>query len=344
MRIPGRNLLRSCGRLILQRLAPGPRILLYHRVARLPSDPQLLAVTPEHFAQHMELLQKHCVVMPLSELVRVVQQGRASRRMIAITFDDGYADNLHQALPLLEKYGMPATVYVASGTLDTPREFWWDELHRLLLLPGRLPAVIRVLVRGEEIISALGDSAAHSERQWKELSAWSVVSSDDPSPRHALYRQLCRHFKLMRPSERETVLSDLRAQIGVGEVGRETHRALTGQELRKLATGDIEIGGHTVSHSSLGVLSPEEQRAEIQDGNRGLERILGQPITSFSYPFGCRTDFTAETVGVVRHEGLAYACANYEERLHRSSDFFRLPRHVVRNWSRDQFNQWLRTW
>ena len=147
----------------------------------------------------------------------------------------------------------------------------------------------------------------------------------------------------MRPCDREMVLSDLRAQIGVGETGRETHRALSDEELGRLAGGDMEIGGHAVSHATLAALAPAEQRAEIRDGNARLERIVGKPITSFSYPFGNRTDFTEETILLLRHEGIRHACANYAERLHAGSDVYRLPRHVVRNWTADQLSRWLAT-
>jgi peptidoglycan/xylan/chitin deacetylase (PgdA/CDA1 family) len=344
MRIRGWNLLRRSWERVLRRLAPGSRILLYHRIAELSSDPQLLAVSPARFAEQLTVLRDGFQVLPLPDLVQAVLAGRASRRMVAITFDDGYADSLQQAQPLLARAGLPATVYVASGTLNTSREFWWDELERLLLLPGRLPAVVRASVDGEQIVGAMGDAATYSEGQWQELRGWNVTCLDDPTPRHALYRGLCRRLKSMRPSDRETVLSDLRTQIGAGETGRETHRALNDAELRSLAAADVDIGGHTVSHPTLAALTPAEQRVEIRDGNARLERIVGKPIRSFSYPFGSATDFTAETITLLRHEGIKQACANYAERLHAGTDVYRLPRHVVRNWSPNQFRQWLATW
>jgi peptidoglycan/xylan/chitin deacetylase (PgdA/CDA1 family) len=344
MRLRGRNLLRRLREGLLRRLAPGPRILLYHRIAELSSDPQLLAVPPARFAEQLIVLRKRFQVLPLGDLVQAVRAGRASRRMAAITFDDGYADNLHEAQPLLARAGLPATVYVASGTLGTAREFWWDEMERLLLLPGRLPAVVRLAVDGEQIAGALGDVATYSEGQWQELRGWNVLRSDDPTPRHALYRRLCRRLKSLRPCDRETVLSDLRTQIGAGETGRETHRALSDEELRTLAARDVEIGGHTVSHPTLAVLTAAEQGAEIRDGNARLERIVGKRITGFSYPFGDRADFTAETINLLRQAGIEHACANYAERFHAGSDVYRLPRHVVRNWSPAHFSQWLAAW
>lgn len=341
MRIPGRTRARNWGQRLLNRLAPGPRILLYHRVEQLSADPQLLAVKPENFFEQLELLRKHFTVLPLGELVSAVLKGRASNRMVSVTFDDGYADNLYQAKPLLARAGIPATVYVASGTLNTVREFWWDELERLLLLPGRLPKELQLVVDTEQIMSTLNDSTTYSEDRWHELCGWSVLCPDDPTPRHTLYRQLCRSLKLLRPHDRESVLSNLRAQVGLEEAGRDTHRALSDKELQLLATDGIEIGGHTINHAMLAALSPVDQETEICGGMTRIEQILGKPVTSFSYPFGSATDFTAETIRILQKVGIRYACANYLGRLHASSDIYQLPRHMVRNWSPNYFRQWL---
>jgi peptidoglycan/xylan/chitin deacetylase (PgdA/CDA1 family) len=106
-------------------------ILLYHRVAELESDPQRLAVTPAHFEEHLRVLRGTCTPIELADVPRLLRAARLPKRPVAITFDDGYRDNLHEAKPLLERDGVPATVFVASGYVGREREFWWDELDRL---------------------------------------------------------------------------------------------------------------------------------------------------------------------------------------------------------------------
>ena len=113
--------------------------LLYHRVADVPTDPHLLCVTPENFSQHMEVLRKNSNPISLSELTKGLSHGRLPRRSVLVTFDDGYADNLHNAKPVLERYRIPAVVFVISGSVGMNRGFWWDELEKLLLRPGTLP-------------------------------------------------------------------------------------------------------------------------------------------------------------------------------------------------------------
>lgn len=91
---------------------------MYHRINTLRPDPWTTSVSPEHFAEHLEVIR--------SLLVRPM-----------ITFDDGYADNFEHAKPLLEKWDVPATIFVVSGAVDSPYEMWWDELDRKHL--GRTP-------------------------------------------------------------------------------------------------------------------------------------------------------------------------------------------------------------
>src|SRR5438552_16503265 len=117
----------------------GPLILLYHRVTTLQTDPQLLAVTPENFEAQVELLQRFARPMPLADLVRAARAGEDLRGAVALTFDDGYADNLLQAKPILRRHNVPATVFVATAGVDNTAEFFWDELDRIFLQPGELP-------------------------------------------------------------------------------------------------------------------------------------------------------------------------------------------------------------
>jgi peptidoglycan/xylan/chitin deacetylase (PgdA/CDA1 family) len=117
-------------------------ILLYHRVCESPLDPWQLSVTPRHFAQHLEVIRRKWRPMPLGPLVRALREGQRLERAVAVTFDDGYADNLLAAKPLLERYDIPATVFVATGCLEGGWGFWWDELESLLLRAGELPPTL----------------------------------------------------------------------------------------------------------------------------------------------------------------------------------------------------------
>ncbi len=144
---------------------PEALILLYHRVAELPSDPCLLCVTPERFAEQMEILMRHTHPLRLQELIRAVQENRSlPSRSVVVTFDDGYADNLSHAKPLLERFGIRATVFVTAGYLEGSREFWWDELERLVSQKSSYWSFYHRLRRREEgerqaVLNGLRDRA-----------------------------------------------------------------------------------------------------------------------------------------------------------------------------------------
>ena len=114
-------------------LPPRPAILMYHRIARESFDPWGLAVEPARFAAQLEWLARRRSVLPLGEFARVHRAGRLKGNAVALTFDDGYASSLKAAVPLLERLGLSATVFLPAELIERGREFWWDELARIVL-------------------------------------------------------------------------------------------------------------------------------------------------------------------------------------------------------------------
>ena len=138
MRIPGRKTARQAWRWGRSRLVDHALILGYHRVATPPFDPFGLAVSPENFAQQLEVLRRMGRLLRPAVLADGIELGRLPRRGVLLTFDDGYADMITTVKPLLERYDLPAVSFVVSGNLGRP--FWWDELAHLLFSPTDLPA------------------------------------------------------------------------------------------------------------------------------------------------------------------------------------------------------------
>lgn len=342
MRIHGIRRLRRAARWLRNRFAPGVLILHYHRVVELPSDPHLLCVTPQHFAEHLEILQKHGRPMPLQHLVQALRDGNLPHRAVAVTFDDGYADNLYNAKPLLERYDIPATVFVTTGYMGHEREFWWDELERVLLQPGTLPETLHLSVNGSFYHWELGEVAHYSEDDYWRYRCWNVEQRDDTSPRQRLFRSLYQLLHPLAEGEQQKVLDKLRVWAGVQSLCRPTHRTLTLNEVFHLAEGKlVEVGAHTVTHPVLSLLPAATQRDEIRWSKARLEEILEHPVTSFAYPYGL---LTAETVTVVRESGFACACSSFADVVWRGTDRFQLPRVLVRDWDGETFASRLREW
>lgn len=300
-------------------------VLLYHRVAELATDPQMLAVTPRRFAEHLEILPKHGKLMHLQQLTKALRVGKLPRRGVVVTFDDGYSDNLWNAKPLLQRHDVPATVFVTTGNLGKEREYWWDELDRILLQPRTLPETFELRVNG-------------TVRRWDLPEA-------APVTRERMYFSLCELVRPLPEDEQQRILEEVRNWAGVETGGRPSHRALSPAEVGQLADGGlVEVGAHTVSHPVLSASPPAKQRWELQQSKAGLEEILGRPVTSFAYPFGTREDYTGETVALVRETGFTCACSNFVAAVTRRADLFQMPRVVVRDWGGDVLDRHVREW
>ena len=325
------------------RLFPGAIILLYHRIAELPSDPFGLAVTPRAFAEHLEVLRAHGRPISLQHLIRALRGGKVPRKAVVVTFDDGYADNLHAAKPLLEQFDVPATVFISSGYIGQEREFWWDELECLLLRPGTLPQHLEVSIGGEVYRDDLGEDASYSLHDFNHHRRWSWSSAGGlPSARHRLYRSL---YPRLQRLPREGQLQGLQALWDCADTRRLTRpecRPLSGEELIRLSESRlIEIGAHTHNHVSLGDLPCSVQKREIVIGKAWLEEQLSRSIASFSYPYGL---YTSETVGIVRDAGFSDACSTRCLPLRGNEDPYELPRVWPGNWDGEQLSMALRGW
>lgn len=110
----------------LNYLLPHEAILVYHRIADVSCDPHQLCVSPHNFREHLQYLRSRYSVVPLSEIVHDLKAGTLTTGKVAITFDDGYADNLFNALPILEEFKVPATVFITTGNTESRQDFYWD--------------------------------------------------------------------------------------------------------------------------------------------------------------------------------------------------------------------------
>ena len=328
-----------------KRLLPRAIILLYHRVAELLPDPQLLAVTPQHFAQHLEILRNYGHPAQLKRIDEILRYRNIGHRTVIVTFDDGYADNLYNAKPLLERYEIPATVFVATGYTDNSREFSSDELERVLLQPGTLPQMLRLTVDGKTHQWDLREAARYSEEGFERNRFWNVADPENPTPRHLVYRSLHTLLRPLPPGDRRRALDDLLNWAGVNCDSRPTHRALSPDEVVRLAAGGlVDIGCHTVTHPVLSALPTAMQRREIIRSKTRLEEVLGQRVGTFAYPYGTRSDYSEETVTIVREAGFSLACSNFPGLVQRAVPLYELPRLLVRDWNGEEFARRLQDW
>ena len=308
-------------------------ILMYHRIAYPQSDPWRLAVSPPHFAEHLEVLRGVGVVLPLAEAVKAIQCRELRAGTIVVTFDDGYADNFYKALPLLERYDMPATVFLTTGYIGSTREFWWDALERIMLEPDLLPAELRLAVSGRTSEWLLGEAHHYTGEERRSDREWFAARHGTPSKRYELYRAVHRLLQPLAEGERRATLDSLSGWARVDNSARDSHRCLSRDEVAALGRRElIELGAHTVTHPLLPGLPQTLQSAEVRESKVELEQLLGHPVKSFAYPYGL---YAADTVTLVRHEGFSSACSIAAGVLNRETDLFSLPRIKVQDWDGD---------
>lgn len=319
-------------------MAPPPLILMYHRIAEDDLDPWQLCVSPKNFAAQMNLLRRTRQPMRLFDLTRELKQGRCPRRAVVVTFDDGYRDNLQAALPVLEAFEVPATVFCATGIVGSERAFWWDQLAGLLLGPDLLPPLLVLEVGGQpkrvELHASArydtADRAADRRRQDDEAPA---------SPRLGFYRQVWEWLRPLAETKRAAALDQIARWSSSADA--DVPRPLSREQARALAASPlIEIGAHSVTHAALSTLAPAAQRAEILQSKLQLEALVERPVLHFAYPFG---DQGADTATLVREAGFRASCTTEAAAVRPGTDPFQLPRITVGDWDADTLARTLRS-
>jgi peptidoglycan/xylan/chitin deacetylase (PgdA/CDA1 family) len=327
------KLKRSAGRWG-RRFARQSLVLMYHRIHEAASDPWSLCVSPRHFAEHLEVLGSLASSLRLSDLGKALCDDSLPDRGVAVTFDDGYADNLYIARPLLEKHAVPATVFVATGQVGSEREFWWDELERLLLQPGVLPEDLCLTVNGADYRWRLGRAAEYSEKDFLRNSQRRAWEGDQGSRLHLYHTIWGLLLPLSQQAQRE-VLDQLVDWASRDPSARSSHRSLTAEEICTLMRdGLIQVGAHTITHPFLSAHSAAFQREEIFQSKARLEEITGIPVTCFAYPYG---NYTKITVVLSREADFDCACTAVDATIWRFTDPFLMPRLAVGNWDGDEF-------
>ena len=259
----------------------GPRLTIvrHHRVYADGERPLIrLGVSASILeAQLRWLASLGLAPVTVGEGLAWLAEGGRGRR-VAMTFDDGYADNVHRALPLLAVHGARATFYLTAGLMEHREPAWWDVLaHALTTSPRRTVT-------------------------WTDAHGVAVpLEPGTAAGRAAALRRLVPALRV-RPDDRTRLLDGLRAAAGV-EAPAPCEFA-TWNEAARLAEGGMEIGAHTLVHPHLSLLTPAEQQLEIAGSVTLIRDRLGLAPTGFAYPGG---DYDAASLAAVKAAGLGHA-------------------------------------
>ncbi|MBK9745576.1 MAG: polysaccharide deacetylase family protein [Chloroflexi bacterium] len=251
-------------------------VLTYHRVDEVHAHPErspaLLSATPAEFEQQMRYLSACCQVISSADLVRIVEAGRPlPPRTVLITFDDAYTCFAEHAFPIMQRYGLPVTLFVPTAFPDQPeRIFWWDQLYHAIFT-----------TRCQCVQTPVGE-----------------LQLEMPAQRRQAFKAL-REYVKSQPHERAMQwVSELVTALDVAPLTQGA--VLSWAQLRALAKAGVTLCPHTRTHPLLNRISAEAACAEAVGALRDLELQIGSTLPVIAYPGGGISDAVTQ---VLRQEG-----------------------------------------
>jgi len=284
-------------------------VLRYHAVApdATPETPYAgpdITIPRSLFDAQMRFLCRAYRPVPLESIIGPVRDGRApAPGTVAVTLDDGYADNFREALPVLRAHRVPATVYVVSETIDEGATLWMSELRAAVMATAKRSLHVEI---GERHEFQLGD----------------------PRERQVTIKDLTNVLVPVEAPLRRRILATIRKELGVNGNASLRETMLSSEQIRALHEGGVTIGVHTQTHSNMTLLSPEQVRTELTVCRDRLESIVGGPVADFAYPNtgGRFPHFNDEVAGLIRELGFRSAVTSRPGIVDGSTNPFIVPR------------------
>lgn len=317
-------------------------VLMYHRVADSPADVWDIAVSPKNLEAHLRFLKQSGRVIPLHKMVRQIKNKWIRKENIAITFDDGYADNFTTARPLLEKYTLPATFFITSVNIGMPNEFWWDELEKIILYTNTLPTDIEITIADKLINFKLNDETTLNDKIVAQHNSWKAYESPPPTTRCTLFLAIWETMQPLDHDRQQHYLTIIRQWAGCHISTRQDYQCMTIDQLKELARNKLfSIQAHTTTHAALAYHDKHFQRNEMLDNKNFLEKNISKKIETVAYPYG---SFNTDTPVIAADCGFKAAFTTDEESVNNDTGRYRIGRFQVRNQDAVTFEKNLSRW
>lgn len=264
-------------------------------------------ITKDKFEAHLEYYKKNFDVIWISEALEMRKKGiKPKRKTITISFDDGYENNLTQALPLLEKYQLKCSCFISGFCVEDPDALLWaDSL-----------AMAKSLERDKYFII---DGFPFVKRQ--DYTVWNEHLNMTGE----------QFIKCMPPATRDRALNDLHKRYFLDQTKhlfpREIWKLLHADQIRELAASPlVEIGSHGQKHFCLGIISPVDAQKELKQSKSLLENTIGKPVNLLAFPDGSYTEAIKNIARQEGYTGLIAVNKRYESDFNESDI---LERHGV---------------
>ena len=285
---------------VKRRRSKSAQILVYHRVND-ENDPIFPGVPIRAFAEQMEYVAEHYTVCSLDETVERIRSDDVLDKLLTITFDDGYRDNYTHAFPILNRIGLPATIFLASDAIDSGRMLWHDR-----------------------VFSALRTTRATALEQFGD-NGQTYPLNTAAEKRHALI-QVLKFLWSLDDRDRSLWVERLNHQLGIEEPVSCERLMLSWDDIRAMSEHHIGFGAHTVTHPILSKIPERQRKYEIRESKEIIESNLKMPVKQFAYPVGRREDFTDLVKKELRDAGFECAVTTIFGANDSKQDLFELRR------------------
>lgn len=321
---------------------PKAIVLMYHRIAQSKYDVWDMNVSAANFEQHLQFLQKTGKVISLKELVEDVKNKSIKKNSIAITFDDGYADNYHTAKPLLEKYNLPATFFITSANIEKQQEFWWDELEHLILHTEKLPSSLSLNINNTPFEFVLENESRLTPELLHKYTLWKASEQAPGTLRCEIFLKLWQALKPLPAEKQQKILDVISEWAGCSRPIRYEYLCMTQEQLQDLATQELfSVGIHTVNHASLPSHNNAYQKKELLENKNYLENITRDKAEILAYPYG---DFNDKAISAAAEIELKAAFTTNEVAIRKRSPYLELGRFHVKNQNYAVFKKTMKSW
>lgn len=280
-------------------------ILMYHGVIRTPLKVYNWCFVEESsFRSQMKYIKRHFEVTPLSGAVERLRNGKIHRPIVAITFDDGLQNNYDVAFPILREAGLPATIFLTTGLVNTNDTLWYCRLNLALSETGKTSFV-------------WGDYSFDLSMPGSKAEAAAVIG--------AKVKEL-PHPKLL--AEIRKIVFDLGCDPDSPLEASSPYHILNHEAIKVMTTasGLIEFGAHTHSHAILSLLSPDERYYEINRSVTAVHELTGHPCELFAYPNGRSQDYDTEAIEILEACGVRSSVTAMEGYNNETSPLMELRR------------------
>jgi peptidoglycan/xylan/chitin deacetylase (PgdA/CDA1 family) len=284
-------------------------VLTFHSVYDGSAEPDSLLDRAAHielalFRQVCRHLASRYDVVPLESVCRQPASIRSGKRKVALTFDDGYASNLHLALPVLQEHALPATVFLTTGFVDGDSLPWFIRAEHAFLHTTRT----RLAFNGRD----------HDLRL--------------PAQRTTAYREFCAYYKSLPTATALKQLGALESQLGVAAGSAAdlpaALRPMTWEQARQMRDSTyVTLGGHTHTHPILAQCTARQQAHEIRECRARMLSELGAEPTLFAYPNGKLGDYDQRTKALLQAAGFHKSFTMAERSATAQDDPLAIPRH-----------------